>query len=345
MNKRIVRLLCFLLLLILSPVLSAQDTGDDVFYLFDSEEVLEVSLKFDLTTFLRKKPAEDYMDAELVYHFSPDDSLVNKIRVRSRGNSRYELCILPPIRLSFKDCENRPKDLEGVSNVKLVTHCKDNSNFEDYVLKEYLAYRLYNVVTDSSFRVRLLHIRYVDTGSKGHHTYRYGFVIEPVDLLAKRFSSVEKEDIVVRASFIEPDLYDRLCLFQYMIGNDDFHLSNLHNLKLIEPEEGSKLTLGVIPYDFDYSGLVNSYYAIPNKIYGLEDILDRVYVGPCRPDSTFLRHMQFFLDHKDDFYAEIDKVNFINHRQKTRTIKYIDSFFDEYKRDRLLYHIKTSCFK
>ena len=217
---------------------------------------------------------------------------------------------MPPIRLNFKNCENRPLDLEGVSNVKLVTHCKDNKNFEEYLLREYLAYKLYNVVTDTSFRVRLLKIRYIDTGSKGFNQNRYGIAIEPLDVLSARLSANEKEDIVVRTSFINPENYDKLCLFQYMIGNDDWHLANLHNLKLIEPEIGNKSVLAVVPYDFDYSGLVDAYYAVPNKLYGLENIRERVYIGPCRTDEDIRRVMKFFLDHKSEFYDEIEKIDF-----------------------------------
>lgn len=323
----------------------AQDNDDKGFYLFGSEEVLEVSLKFDITTYMKKKPAEEYMDAEIVYRIGPQDSLVNKIRLRSRGHSRNEICILPPIRLNFKDCENRPLDIKGVSNVKLVTHCKDNKNFEDYLLSEYLVYKLYNVVTDTSFRVRLLKIRYIDTGSKGFNYYRCGIVIEPIDVLAARLNANEKEDVIVRTRYINHENYDKLCLFQYMIGNDDWHLANLHNLKLIEPEEGDNSVLAVVPYDFDYSGLVNSYYAIPNKLYALENILDRVYIGPCRTDEDIRRVMQFFMDHKSEFYDEIEKIDLLNEKAKKKILNYIDSFYDEYRRDRLFYNIKGTCVK
>lgn len=345
MNKPFRKLVFILSLLLFIPGLYAQDENRDDFCLFGSDEVLEVSLKFDMTTFLRDKSDDEYMDAELVYHFSERDSLINKIRVRCRGNSRLRICIHPPTRLNFKGCDNRPADLEGVSNVKLVTHCRDNKSYEDYLLKEYLAYRLYNVVTDTSFRVRLMHIRYIDTGAKGNVTYRYGFVIEPLDLLCSRLASVEREDVVVKDEYLEADSFDRLCMFQYMIGNDDWYLPNLHNLKLIEPAEGLKLRRAVVPYDFDYSGLVSAFYALPNDQYDLENIQDRVYMGPCRREDIIRGHMQYFLNHKDDFLAEIQKIDFNNEKEKKRTSKYIESFFAEYKRDLLLYNIRKTCSK
>ncbi len=322
----------------------AQSGGEKEFYLFGSEDVLELSLKFDMSTFMKKKSTEDYLDAELVFYIAPGDSLVNKIRVRGRGHSRNEICILPPIRLNFKNCENRPADLKGVSNVKLVTHCKDNKNFDAYLLKEYLAYKLYNVVTDTSFRVRLLKINYIDTGKKGYKLTKYGIAIEPLDVLEARLGAVERENVIVRTTFIEPENYDKLSLFQYMIGNDDWHLANLHNLKLIEPAVGNISVLSVVPYDFDYSGLVDAYYAIPNELYGLENITDRIYIGPCRTEEEIRRVMNFFLDRKEEFYKEIEKLDLLDERQKKRAFKYIESFFNEYRRDELFYNIKRTCF-
>lgn len=335
----------FLFILFFAPLSLAQSDGEKEFYLFGSEDVLELSLKFDISTFMRKKSTEEYLDAELVFHIAPGDSLVNMIRVRGRGHSRNEICILPPIRLNFKNCENRPVDLKGVSNVKLVTHCKDNNNFDSYLLKEYLAFKLYNVVTDTSFRVRLLKINYIDTGKKGYKQTKYGIAIEPLDVLEARLDAVERENVVVRTTFVSPENYDKLCFFQYMIGNDDWHLANLHNLKLIEPAVGNISVLAAVPYDFDYSGLVDTYYAIPNELYALDNITDRIYMGPCRTDEEIRRLMKFFLDHKDEFYEEVEKLVLLEERQKKRALKYIESFFNEYKRDELFYNIKRTCLK
>ena len=337
-------LVTFLIGLILIPCARGQDQGIP-FILFGDDEILDVTLRFDVTYYMKQKPSEEYLDADLVFRFSESDSLVNHIRLRSRGNVRNELCVMPPIRLNFKECENPPADIEGISNVKMVTHCGVNRNFDEYLLKEYLAYKLYNIVTDSSFRVRLLRVRYEDTGEKEHEMERYGFLIEPVDLIEKRLNSVEKEDIIARSNFIEAHPYDRLCMFQYMIGNDDWHLANQHNLKLIEPEEGSRQVIGAIPYDFDYSGLVDAYYAVPNKLYDLQDVRQRVYMGPCRDDETIRELMQDFLDMKEEFYAEIDRMVYLDKKKLDRVRKYIDSFYGQYKRELLLYNIKTTCIK
>ncbi len=347
MRTRFLRLFTILFFVsFLNPFLFAQTGEENEFYLFGSDEVLEASLKFDINAFQRQKSKEEYMDAELVFHLSSRDSIVNNIRIRCRGHSRSDICVLPPIRLNFKYCENRPADLKGVSNVKLVTHCRDNISFEKYLLREYLVYKLYNVVTDTSFRVRLLKINYIDTSIRNLSTSRYGIVIEPLDVLEARLNAVEIENVIVRTPYINRDNYDKLCLFQYMIGNDDWYLANLHNLKLIAPAKGDISILATVPYDFDYSGLVNCYYAIPrSEYYDLENITDRVYIGPCRTDEEIRRLMDFFLDLKEEFYNEIEKMDLLGKKQKKRVLRYIESFYDEYKRDELFYNIKYSCFK
>jgi len=333
-----------LILWILSlQTLSAQQGDKHDFSLFDSEEMLHISLKFDITKFMKDKSLEEYLDAELVYYINESDSLVNKIRLRARGNSRIKFCNFPPVRLNFKNCDNPPIDLEGISNLKLISHCATTNMYKEYLQKEYLAYKLYNVVSEQSFRVRLLRINYIDTGKKGYNKQLYGALIEPLDLLSKRLKAVEKEDIVVRSAFIEPGSLDILCLFQYLIGNEDWFLANLHNLKLIDLLADDSDLLYAIPYDFDCSGLVNAVYAVPNERVGLESIMDRIYSGPCRSDEEFRKATELFLSKKDEFYTVINSCEQLSEKTRKKLSKYLDTFFAQYKRDLLLIKMKKTC--
>ena len=338
------RILALFITMMLANVGSmAQEKSSPDFELFAGDDMLNVSLQFDITELMRQKSSEDYLDAVMVFHFESGDSLVNNIRVRARGNRRKELCAFPPLRLNFKDCENRPSDLEDISNVKLVTHCMSTKKFEEYVLKEYLGYKLYNVVTDTSFRVRLMKINYIDTGKRGLNETLFSFVIEPLDLLCKRIDAVELEDIVVRSRFIDPDLLDKVCMFQYMIGNEDWFMANLHNLKLYEPIKGDRSLKGIVPYDFDYSGLVNTYYAVATPAYGLENVQDRIYAGKCRTDEKFRQLADYYLSKKDMFYQSVESLEYLPDKPKKRVIDYLDSFFKLYKRDYILYSMKKTC--
>lgn len=343
---RKIRIIIFsaLLLIVYNPCfLSAQELQKDDFLLFGSEDMMEISLRFDISKFLKEKSQEEYFDAVLTYNPGEADSLINYIRLRARGNSRLEMCNFPPVRLNFKDCENRPIDLEGISNVKLITHCSANKVYEEYILKEYMAYKLYNLVSDYSFRVRLLKINYIDTGKKKYNKTLFGVLIEPLDLLEKRLNVLELENIVIRPSFLDPASFDKLCMFQFMIGNEDWFLANLHNLKIVDPQFNQKEMLHAIPYDFDYSGLVNAVYAVPNERYGLENIQDRIYTGLCRTDMEFRKLMDVFYSKKNDFYSEITKCEYFSEKTKKKLNKYLDSYFNLYKKDYILIKMKKTC--
>ena len=57
----------------------------------------------------------------------------------------------------------------------MVTHCKSNDRYEQYYMLEMLAYRIYNVLTDYSFRVRPLEVTYFQTGFEDQGEEKSGF--------------------------------------------------------------------------------------------------------------------------------------------------------------------------
>lgn len=308
--------------------------------LFDTDEVLDVSIRFDLTEYMRKKP-DEYMDAVITFYNRPDDSVSYDIRLRSRGERRRELCAFPPIRLNFKDTKTIYGDIDSMTNIKMVTHCNSPRTYDDYVLKEYLIYKMYNLVTDYSFRVRLLNIKYIDTGSRGRFYSKYGFLIEPLDLFEQRLKVFEIESIHLRYTDLVPEIIDRMSIFQYMIGNTDWQVISFHNIKIVKGREQLK---GVpVAYDFDYSGFVNTSYALPAKITDLEDVKQRYYLGPCRPDTTYQRILGEFMDNKDNFFGVIDNFELLEERSKKFARKYLEEFFNLYQRDRILYLLKLTC--
>lgn len=316
-------------------------TLDDNLGLFEGDEILDVTLKFDISSLMKKKSEDEYLDGEITFYLGESDSLRQAIKIRGRGNRRNELCNLPPLRLNFKT--DNEKGEEIINNLKLVTHCQTNEKFEIYIFREYLCYRFYNIVTDHSFRVRMLRVKYIDTGSKGYNVTRYGFVIEPTEMLARRINAVEISDVVVRAEFVSPYYYDRVALFNYMIGNDDWYLANLHNLKVFQLKDGSIMDLCLVPYDFDYSGLVDTHYSFPNPLNDIETVKDRIYLGPCRTDDQFREVLAEFLDKKDQFFSLFDSFNLMDERKKSNSVKYLEEFFDEYKREQVLFNLKSTC--
>ena len=126
--------------------LDVVDTLSQDFGLFTNDEILNLSLRFDITTYKRKKPKEEYMPALLTYHISDKDSVNKEIRLMSRGEMRNGYCDFPPIRLNFKKAGFEKSDLKQIGKIKMVTHCQYGN--EQYLFKEYLIYKLFNVLTD-----------------------------------------------------------------------------------------------------------------------------------------------------------------------------------------------------
>jgi hypothetical protein len=187
--------------------------------IFEDDTPLNITLKYDITSFIKNKQKGEYLDAELIIHLNDNQLITKNIRLKARGNYRKRRCFFPPIQLNFKTDKIKNQELKGITKIKVVTHCSNSKSNEIYILKEYLAYKLYNVLTDMSFRVRLLNITYIDTGKKERNYQQYGFLIEPVELVAKRNESTLIDPTVVRGENVLEADADRAALFQYIVGN------------------------------------------------------------------------------------------------------------------------------
>jgi hypothetical protein len=66
---------------------------------------------------------------------------------------------------------------DGQGTLDLVTHCQDDNDYDQCVLKEHLAYRLYNLVTPRSLRVRLAQATCVDSRTRRKVASRYAVFI------------------------------------------------------------------------------------------------------------------------------------------------------------------------
>jgi len=304
------------------------DTLNQDFGLFSKEDVLNLSLRFDITHYTRKKPKDEYMNAILTYHINKTDSINKEVRLKSRGEMRNGHCDFPPIRLNFKKTEfpNAP-DLDKIEKLKLVTHCEYGN--EENLLKEYLIYKLYNVLTDTSFRVRLVRIEYINTYKKRKPINTYGFFIEPIEILAERVNAIAVNSLTLTQKDIIPQMMTRMAIFNYMIGNTDWSVPNQHNCKVLSSLNFNSSALGIIvPYDFDYSGLVDASYAIPYEPLGLSSVRERRYVGICRTEDVFTNAVKEFLSKKEVFYKVINDFQLLDQKEKTKMINYLDSFYE-----------------
>lgn len=312
--------------------------------IFVDETPMNLTLKYDITSFIKNKVKGEYLDAELFIEYKDYTSTKN-IRLKARGNNRREQCFFPPIYLNFKTDPIENSELKGFKKIKLVTHCSTSKSYTGYLLKEYLVYKLYNILSDNSFRVKLLKIKYIDTGKKQRNYEKYGILLEPIELLVKRKESIEIEGTVIRANNVIEEDTDVAALFQYMIGNTDWRIRGGHNTKYIKSLTHLTEKVSPVPYDFDYAGFVGTNYSHPQAWTSIESVRDREYLGYCRnDDNDYLKTIKLFADKKKEIMETITNFEYLEERDKNSLIKYIEGFYSGIDQpQRFLSTLKNQC--
>ncbi|MRS03232.1 hypothetical protein EG832_08430 [bacterium] len=310
---------------------SVSDTAGVSFGLFENEAPLEVTLKFDITTYLRKKPKDEYMKGKITFHPGSPDSLTREIRIRTRGVFRHTECYYAPLELNFRNAHFGYSDLDSIRRIKMVPQCNSGRESEKYVLTEYLIYKMFSTLTDTSFKVRLLTVNYVDSENKQKPFTQYAFLIEPVQVLAARTNSIEVESRALNQKSVYPAMIDRIAIFNYMIGNFDWAVPNQHNIKTFKPRVfDSDYLVTAVPYDFDFTGLVDASYAVPDdKITGTTSIRERIFLGVCRSREVYQQALVEFLEKKEEIYGLINEFPYLDAKQKKKMISYLETFYEQ----------------
>ncbi len=138
----------------------------DTFQIFGPEEPLHFTVSTDFRTLLKNKHKDEYQDAQVIYQLGDTINISREIRIKPRGVLRLKICSQPPLRVNVKKTKDIFQLLDDLEKLKLVVPCRGISAYQNYIYSEYLAYKLYNVITDNSFRVRMIRVNYYDTGGK-----------------------------------------------------------------------------------------------------------------------------------------------------------------------------------
>jgi hypothetical protein len=332
----------FLILIIFSSFLSIVSAQNDTIHkkgkkpathindlaLFGSEEILNVNMYLDLASFSKKPAKNDSFDGSMTIYINETDSVNREVTIKYHGISRYEICSFPPMQINFK----KPlySDSLKIKKLKLVTHCQAGNVNDEYVVREYLVYKLYNTLTDTSFRVRLLKVNYIDSKGNKKTIRKYGIFIEPVEFLAKRTNSLPVKSTSLKQSHIIPFVMDRVAIFNYMVTNWDWSVPGQHNVDVIKPLSYNPEGLGIaVPYDFDLTGVVNADYAIPPPDLGIENIRQPIFSGICRTREVYTEDLKRFLDAKAKIYSTVNDFPHLNQRAKKDISNFLNLFFDQ----------------
>jgi hypothetical protein len=138
---------------------------------------------------------------------------------------------------------------------------------------------------------------------------------------------------------------DLMALFMYMIGNSDFSITGRHNAKLLGFTDFGTRGYTPVPYDFDYSGLVNASYAVPGENLGISSVRERYYLGPCREDQDYQLAIKHLAEHREEILAMIQEFPHLNSKVKNQMVGYLESYFAaaEGSSNFIQFNLKSTC--
>ncbi len=314
------------------------DTIETSIDLFGETDPMHITLTLDLKKYQREKFKGEYMPVHFLYQLNDTLHLEKEMRMKARGKFRRSHCRLAPFWLDHRTADLKDEEQQDFTRIKIVTHCKGSLAYEEYVLKEYLCYKIYNIISPVSFRVRLVRMTYVDTGRKNKVTEGWAFMIEPEEMLAQRMNAVvvKRDDLSTR--LLRPWEIDILALFQYMIGNVDYSVFGRQNMKFLGLPGYGSAGYTPVPYDFDYTGLVDTYYAIPSENLSIKSVRERLYLGPCREDKAYQAAIEHINLCREEILQMVNDFEFLDEKDKKGVIYYLEQYFELSEKPKSLIH-------
>ena len=294
--------------------------------LFESDSLVHIRMTTDMKLLVKKKQKEEYQPARIEIVSAAGDTAAYDIKIKSRGETRKKVCTLPPIKVKFSK-----KDFSS-NKLKWVLPCSNNDGDDQSVLKEYMAYQLYQILSDNGFKTELIRVEYIDTGRDGKSFVRYGFVIEDVESVADRIGGREYSPKYLNTNVLDEDQLALFNMFQYMIANTDWAIQNRHNLKAFtDPATKSVL---IIPYDFDYAGFVDTHYAVVHESLPMEDVRERYNKGYCISEEMCKKYTSLFISKKEEILEMCRDFAYFNNKTRKSTDFYLKQFFEDIENDK-----------
>lgn len=296
----------------------AQNAG-----LFSSDQALEIIIRADIKKLVKSKSDDEFLEGQMTIY-----NKTYPIRLRPRSNYIKESCSFPPLSLNFSKTEFEDKSLKQLEKLKQVSACELQKTYEQYILREYLIYRSFNIFSDKSLKVRLLKIEYVDLKGKAETVIRWGFVLEDQYQMAARLNGVMVKSEGMDEKNTNRQQMVMLALFQFMIGNTDWQVSKLHNIYLLKLLVDGDSEPYPIPFDFDYTGMVNAAYATPSPILGIESLRERVFWGKCYSREELENAIHTFIQKKQSLYNLYKTFQQFDRGSMNESIAFLDSFYE-----------------
>jgi hypothetical protein len=320
MHKKIIQLLFTIInLIILSAYGSAQNEQ-----LFNSDSVLQMTLSGNIRSILNDRSDKaKYRPLTISYIQQNGITFSINAEAKTRGHFRKqkENCGYPPLLLHFTKSDTLQASVfKEQKKLKLVMPCQG----DEYVVHEWLVYKLYNLITPKSFKARLTRVTLADDKSKKNTSF-YGILLEEEEQMATRNNEVSVNRKINPESIQQQDFLT-MAMFQYLIGNTDWSTQYLQNIKLIAPD--SATLPSPVAYDFDHAGIVDAPYALPAEELRMSSVRERRYRGYCMEDlQKFDPVIALYNKLKPAIYDLYTNCTLLDAGYKKSTIKFLDDFY------------------
>ena len=293
--------------------------------LFDSDDVLPITLTGNIRELLNDRMGDPkYFPLTLSYKKEDSSELSIPVQLKTRGHFRRlkENCNYPPLLINFsKDGPQLNSVFKEQNKIKLVMPCVG----DEYIIREWLVYKIYNLITPFSFRARLVKVKLEDSRNKKPVAPFYGILLEEEKQMVKR-NNVIKIDRNLQPRQIETQAFLKMAVFQYLIGNTDWSIQYQQNIKLLAVD--STAAPIAVAYDFDHSGLVSAPYANPAEELLMSSVRQRRYRGYCMQNmNMFTDILVEFNRLKNEIYGLYSGCMLLDNKIINSTIKYLDEFY------------------
>ena len=296
------------------------------------EGMLELTLETDHEKLANERAGKKYQSGTLEFQDNHGETVRLDIQVKTRGNMRLRECTYAPLKIHHTGSDE---------SLKIVLGCKSDDVDQQALVREYVVYKLYNIISDHSLQVQLVNLLLKDINGNDESKQIFALIIEGFDESAARLGAAIYRSKKPSTKDLKKRSYQTLALFQYFVGNTDWQVSSQHNIRFIEASpEGA---IEGLPYDFDHGGLVNASYAVPAKNMPITSVQDRFFSGDC--DLTGYEEVaQIFFDHRDELLNVPKNCRQLNDASREYVINYMNRSFEILaNRSHLRSEIKRGC--
>ena len=304
------------------PYTQNADSKDSFFDRLSLPQVSNVTLTLDLDQILAENKYNDNYTPATFSHSGENWD----VDVKVRGRYRRRVCDFPPLRIKFSKDMLEAAGLERHNKFKLVTHCSDTFDAKDNVLREQLAYELFALVNGDGYRTQVVNITYQDIDSDVR-IERVGILIEDTDEMANRLGGEECDECFNLAqNDFRSNALETTAMFQYMIGNADWSARMQRNVKFVQLQAGGRFI--AVPYDFDFAGMVDTEYAVPNPDLSQTDVKQRFFQWDFEATPDLQPTIDYFLTKEDAIMDHIENYTLLSKRSRRQVANYIGEFFE-----------------